>query len=194
MTTATEGQRPSSGCSCIGHRAGFARRRARGSGHAAHETATCSLAGVKPGPETPAVDVSRSRGRTKGRLGRWIRNGWVLRAGACETLRGLRSVFCSQSARRRLRTGRAHVLAWGAPRRARFALNAQGDVMAARVVGVRQEGIETLPDGAVQEGRGTRTAAMTSRARCKVRDCKLPRWCAGCELPRWYCAIKKIYI
>ena len=39
----------------------------------------------------------------------------------CETLRGLRSVFCSQSGRRRLRTGRAHVLAWGAPRSARFA-------------------------------------------------------------------------
>ena len=39
----------------------------------------------------------------------------------CETLHGLRSVFCSQSARHRLRTGRAHVLAWGAPRSARFA-------------------------------------------------------------------------
>ena len=39
----------------------------------------------------------------------------------CETLRGLRSVFCSQSARCRLRMGRAHVLAWGTPRSARFA-------------------------------------------------------------------------
>ena len=67
-TTATEEQRPSSGRSCIGNCAGFARRRARGPCRAAHETATCSLAGVKPGPETPAVDVSRSRGRTKGRL------------------------------------------------------------------------------------------------------------------------------
>ena len=28
--------------------------------------------------------------------------------------------------------------------------------MAARVVGVRQEGIKSLPDGAVHEGRGTR--------------------------------------
>ena len=81
-----------------------------------------------------------------------------LRERVCETLRGLRSVFCSQSARRRLRTGRAHVLAWGTPRSARFALNAQGDVMAARVVGIRQEG-ESLSDGAVQEGRGTRAAA-----------------------------------
>ena len=68
-TMATDGQRPSSGCSCIGNRAGLAQQRARGSGRAAHETATCSLVGVKPGPGTPAVDVSRSRGRTKGRLG-----------------------------------------------------------------------------------------------------------------------------
>ena len=47
--------------------------------------------------------------------------------------------------------------------------NAQGDVMAARVVGIQQEG-ETLPDGAVHEGRGTRAAAMTSRERCNVRE------------------------
>ena len=58
MTTVTEGQRPSSGRSYFGDRAGFARRRARGSGRAAHETATCSLAGVKPGPETCAVNVA----------------------------------------------------------------------------------------------------------------------------------------
>ena len=76
-----------------------------------------------------------------------------------KALRGLRSVFCSQSARRRLRTGRAHLFVWGTPRSARFAFgDAQGDVMAARVVGIRQEG-ESLPDGAVHEGRGTRAAA-----------------------------------
>jgi len=44
--------------SCIGNRAGFARRRARGSGRAAHEAATCVLAGVRPGLETPAVNVA----------------------------------------------------------------------------------------------------------------------------------------
>ena len=56
-------------------------------------------------------------------------------------------------------TSRAHMLACGTPRNARFAFgDAQCDVMAARVVGIRQEG-ETLPDGAVQEGRGTRAAA-----------------------------------
>ena len=68
-----------------------------------------------------------------------------------KALRGLRSVFCSQSTQHRLRTGRAHVLAWGTPRSARFAfgMDAQSDVMAARVVGIRQEG-ESLPDGAVR--------------------------------------------
>ena len=53
-----EGQRPGSGRSWIGDRAGFTQRRARGSGRASHESATCALAGVKPGPETPAVDVA----------------------------------------------------------------------------------------------------------------------------------------
>ena len=58
METATEGQRPSGGRSCYGNRAGFARRRARGSCCAAHKAATCSVARVKPGPETHAVDVA----------------------------------------------------------------------------------------------------------------------------------------
>ncbi len=57
-TTATGGQGPSSGCSCFGDRAGLAQQRARGSCRASHETATCSAAGVKPGPGTPAVDVA----------------------------------------------------------------------------------------------------------------------------------------
>ena len=41
---ATDGQMPSSGRSCFGDRAGFARQRARGSGRAAHEAAACSAA------------------------------------------------------------------------------------------------------------------------------------------------------
>ena len=57
-TTATDGQGPSSGCSCNGDRAGLAQQRACGSGPATHETPTCSAAGVKPGPGTPAVDVA----------------------------------------------------------------------------------------------------------------------------------------
>ena len=57
-TATKEGQGPSSGRSCFGDRAGFAWQRARGSGRAAHEAAACSAARVKPGPETPAVDVA----------------------------------------------------------------------------------------------------------------------------------------
>ena len=86
-TTATGGQKPSSGRSCNGDRAGFAQQRARDSGRATHETPTCSPAGVRPGPETPAVDVSLSRGRTKARLGRWIWTGWVLHASVFVKLR-----------------------------------------------------------------------------------------------------------
>ena len=85
-TTATDGQGPSSGRSCKGDRAGLAQQRERGSDRAWHETPTCSFAGVKPGPETPAVDVRLSRGRTKARLGRRIRNGWVLYADGCVKL------------------------------------------------------------------------------------------------------------
>ena len=47
---------------------------------------------------------------------------------------------------------RAHVLMWGTPRNAGLALDAQCDVVAARMVGLRQEGNESLPDGAVREG------------------------------------------
>jgi len=57
-TASDKGQRPSSGRSCIGDRAGLAQQRACGSGRATHEIPTCSAAGVKPGPGTPAVDVA----------------------------------------------------------------------------------------------------------------------------------------
>ena len=64
---------------------------------------------------------------------------------------------------------KAHVLMWGTPRTARLALDAQGDVMAARVVGIRQEGIGSLPDGAVQEGRGAQGANSCHDVTQKVR-------------------------
>ena len=128
-----------------------------------------------------AVDVADPADRQK--------VGWIMdleRMGSpggrvCEALCGLRSVFCSQSARCRLRTGRAHVLAWGTPRNAGLALDAQCDVMAASVVGIRQEGnpCRMVPSER-DEVREARTAAMTSCKRC-----------AGCELPRWWCAMKK---
>ena len=53
-------------------------------------------------------------------------------------LRGTSDVIGDSAAR--LRTGRAHMLAWGTPRNARLAWDAQGDVVAARMVGLRQEG------------------------------------------------------
>ena len=120
-TTATiERQRPSSGRSFNGDRAGFTRRRACGPCRATHETPTCSAAGVRPGPGTPAVDVADpADGQRSGWVDEFGRTG-SLRGHVCETLRGLRGVFCSQSARRRLRAGRAHVLAWRSPRIARF--------------------------------------------------------------------------
>ena len=90
----------------------------------------------------------------------------------CETLRGLRRVFCSQSALRRLRTGRAICARVGNPLECEVCFNAQSDVMAARVVGIRQEGLNPcrMVPSKRDEGRGTRAAAMTSRARCKVRE------------------------
>ena len=53
METTTEGQGPSSGRNYFEHCAGFARRRARGSCRAAHEAATCTLAGVNPVRKRP---------------------------------------------------------------------------------------------------------------------------------------------
>ena len=94
----------------------------------------------------------------------------------CEALCGLCSVFCSQGAWRRLRKGKAHVLVWGTPRNAGLALNEQSDVMAARVVGIRQEGIKSLLDVTVQEGRGSQSANSCHDVMEKVRDCELPRW------------------
>ena len=62
----------------------------------------------------------------------------------------------------------------GNPSECEVCLNAQSDVMAARVVGIRQEG-ESLPDGAVQEGRGTRSVNSCHDVTEKVRGCDLVR-------------------
>ena len=66
-----------------------------------------------------------------------------LREHVCETLRDLRGVLCSQGARCRLQTGGAHVLAWRAPRIARFVFfyARVTSWLPARVVGVWQEGV-----------------------------------------------------
>ena len=57
-TASDKRQRPSSGCSYNGDRVGLAQQRARDPDRAWHETAMCSFAGVKPGPETCAVNVA----------------------------------------------------------------------------------------------------------------------------------------
>ncbi len=61
-------------------------------------------------------------------------------------------------------------------------MNAQEDVMAARVVGIRQEGLKPcrMVPSKREEVREARTAAMTSREKS-----------AGCELPRWWCVLKR---
>ena len=92
--------------------------------------------------------------RTAARLDKWIQNGWVLQAGVCVKL----YVACAMCFVRRAHDaghGRAeHMCSRGEPLETRGLLwDAQGDVMAARVVGIRQEGIKSLLDGAVQEGR-----------------------------------------
>ena len=56
--------------------------------------------------------------------------------------------------------------------------------MAARVVGIRQEGVK--PCRMVPSMRDeVHGSCMMSRARSNVRGCKLQRRCAMCELPRW---------
>ena len=123
MATATatvEGQMPGSGGSCNRDRPGSTRQRTGGPCRATDETPTCTAARVRPGPETHAVDgADPADGQRSG----WVVNSermGSLRGHVCETLRGLRGVFCSQSAWRGLRTGRAHVFAWRTPRTARF--------------------------------------------------------------------------
>ena len=99
-TAPDKGQGPCSGRSCFGNSAGFARQRTRGVCCASHKAATCAPTRVKSGPETPAVDTSRCRGRREVRLE--IVN--LDRTGSpcervCKALCGLRCILCSRSAR-----------------------------------------------------------------------------------------------
>ena len=60
------------------------------------------------------------------------------------------------------------MLVWGTPRNARLACDAQGDVMAARMVGIRQEGnpCRMVPS---EKGRGARSANSCHDVTEKVR-------------------------
>ena len=102
-----------------------------------------------------------------------------LREHVCETLRDLRGVFCSQSAG----YGWAeHMCSRGEPLGLRgFFFLCAGDVMAARAVGIRQEGVN--PCRMVPSKRDeVQCSCMTSRARssgCEL-PCKDARW-ASCR-------------
>ena len=167
-TAPDEGQRTSSGRSCFGDRTRFAQQRARGPCCASHEATACASARVKYGPETPWwIRADPADGQKVGwetNLERMGSPGERVYKAPC----GLRRAFCSQSARSRLRTGRAHVLAWGTPRNTRLACYAQGDVMAARMVGIRQEGnpCRMVPS---KKGRGARSANSCHDVTEKVR-------------------------
>jgi len=79
-----------------------------------------------------------------------------VREHVCETRRDLRGVFCLQNAPCRLRTGGARVLAWRAPRIARFVFcffyARVTSWLPARVVRGPAGGSNSLPDGSVRVG------------------------------------------
>ena len=84
-----------------------------------------------------------------------------LRGHVCETLRDLRGVFCSQSARTpQVTDGQSTTARVENSSDCEVCLcNAQGDVMAARVVRDPAGGSKSLPDGAVHEGTRYTAAA-----------------------------------
>ena len=120
-TTATVArQMPGSGSSCIRDRAGSTRQRTGGPCCATDETPACTAARGKTQSGNARGDVADP---ADGQRSGWVENSeWMgsVREHVCETLRDLRGVFCSQDARCRLRTGRAHVLTWRIPRIAGF--------------------------------------------------------------------------
>ena len=161
METATvAGQMPGSGCSCIGDRARLARQRACGPCHATHETPTCSAAGVRRGPETPAVDVADpADGQRPGWVAGFGLDGFSTRTGVRNFTWPARCVLFAECTAQ-VTDGQSTCARVENPSDCEVCFcDAQGDVMAAREVGIRQEGSKSLPDGAVHEGRGTRAAA-----------------------------------
>jgi len=94
-TATDEGQRPSSGRSCFGDRAGFTQQRARGSCRALHEAATRTSARVRPGPETPRwIRADPADGQKLGKETNLERTGSPGER-VCKAPCGLRCVFCS---------------------------------------------------------------------------------------------------
>ena len=165
-TTTTGGQGPGSGRSFNGERAGLAQQRACGPGRATHETPTCSAAGVRPGPGTPAVDVADPADGQK--------PGWVAEFGT--------DGFSTWPARCVLFTECTAQVTDGQSTCARVVnpsdceicfCDAQGDVMAARVPRPFMDG--TIRQGFTPSCRiPTTRAAMTSPAHRKNKP-RTPR-------------------
>ena len=151
-----EEQGPCSGRSCFEDRAGLAQQRVRGPCRASHEAAACAPAQVKSGPETHAVDVSRSHGRTEARL----------------------EMNLDRTGSPGERVCKASMCSRGEP------LETQGLLVMRRVTSWLHVWLESgrreIPAGCYHprrdEVREARTAAMTSRERCA--SCELLRWCA----------------
>ena len=109
-----------------------------------------------------------------------------VREHVCETRRDLHGVLCSQGARCRLWTGRAHVLAWRTPRIARFVFfNARVTSWLHVWCGVRQEGV--IPCRMVPS-MWDEVHVQLHDVAGKVQHARLivaVQRCANCELPRW---------
>ena len=66
--------------------------------------------------------------------------------------------------------------------------------MAARVVGIRQEGVKPCRMVPSMKGRGTRQLHDVTDKVQRARPCIAVQKCANCELPRWNCAIKIFFL
>ena len=169
-TTATMArQMPGSGCSCIWNRPGSTQQRTGRPCCATDETPACTAARVKTRSGNARGGLA---GPADGQRSGWVVNSeWMgsLREHVCETRRDLRGVFCLQNAQRRLRTSRAHVLAWRIPRIARFVcfFNARVTSWLHVWCGIRQEGV--IPCRMVPSMRDeVHCSCLTSRARSSM--------------------------
>ena len=135
---------PGSGCSCIWDRAGSARSCTGRPCCATGETPASTVTRVRDPVRKRTRWISWSRGRTKVRLGRWIRTGWVLYVSTCVKL-CVACTVCSVSRMHGAGYGPAeHVCSRGESLGSRglFFFICASDVMAAcTCVRVRHEGV-----------------------------------------------------
>jgi len=139
------------------------------------------------GSETQSGNVrgecSRSRRRTKARLDKWIQNGRILQASVCVKPH----VACTVRSVRRAQEagyGRSeHMCSRGEPLEMRGLLSdVQSDVMAARVVGIRQEGLNPCRMVPSETGRGARSANSCHDVTGKVQGARAVNCRAGAQV------------